>query len=414
MVAVAAAAGLLAGCGSSAPAPAADPKTPPGTPDAKPSRSVVTPAVHHRPRPLTLLPPSCAPGQLRLGPATSDGGGGEGYQVWSIHLAHGRPCTLWGAPDLRFRDSSGATLPFSVTQRWVGSERRGPVLVDSRHSPAFPVAKYRCDTTVNPPVVASVTATMPNGAGTLTGTVARTAARLAYCPRDDGDQRVHVGTIGSWQLTRQTPPTRVAVSVHSSFLPPRTPSWGRADLNGDGHADTVVVRPSGQVTARVGHRVLHTRVGGRPTDRLQGFADLAGDGRPEALVAATSVGCDGGYRLCDSRPTVLTFRAVRLRVLRFPNGEPDFDLGVGRLTTAWTCGADGLVGTRLLLTGLTGYRLTRTTYRASGLAVRAVGRSVSTGHLSEIDFEQVTATHCAGLSALGWAWEHPQPSRPMT
>jgi hypothetical protein len=355
------------------------------------------------------------PGQLRLGPATPDGGGGTNYQVWTIHLTAGPPCSLWGTPDVRFEDTSGANLPFSVTRRWLGSERREPVLVDAHHSPAFPVAKFRCDTEPNPPVAASVVATLPNGAGTLMGTIPRAAARLQFCPHDDGDQRVHEGTIGSWQVhSQQQPSRRVAVSMHSSFAPDGLPSWGRADLDGDGRPDTVIVRPSGRVTVKLGGRVLKARAPGRPTDRLQGFTDLTGDGRPEILVGSTSVGCDGGYRLCDSRPTVLTLHRGRLRVVRFPNGEPDFDLGVGQLTTGWDCGSGGLVGIHLLLNGVNGYRLTRTTYQVSGLVARRVRRTTTTGQLSDIDFVRLTATRCRGLTGLGWAWERPQASRPMT
>jgi hypothetical protein len=123
-----------------------------------------------RHRSLTLLPPGCSPVQLRLGPATPDGGGGEDFQVWSVHLVHGPPCTVWGTPTLRFLDAHGAVLPFAVTDRWRHAHR-GPVLVDARHSPNFPVEKFRCDTVRNPvtDTRTSCSARAPRGAGPGTG-----------------------------------------------------------------------------------------------------------------------------------------------------------------------------------------------------------------------------------------------------
>lgn len=374
----------------------------------------MTPAARHRHRPLTLLPPGCTPGRLRLGSATRDGAGGTSYQVWSIHLVAGRPCTLWGTPAVTFLAADGRTMPFAETQRWTGHERHGPVLVTRRHPTSFPLAKYRCDTT-QPRYAAALRATLPNGAGSLSTRIPRSIGGLPFCPRDDGDQRVHVGSIGSWDRAtsgRAAPP--VAISLHSSFAPDGLPTWGRADLDGDGHPDTVIVRADGRVTARVAGRMLRVRVPGGPTDRLQGFTDLTGDGRPEVLVGETALGCANGYRLCDSDPSVLTVAGKHLRKVRFPDGEPDFDLGAGDLTTGWTCGAGRLVGTRLLLTGVDAYRLTRTTYVVSGLAAHATGRTVSTGRLSDLDFGRVTATRCRGLTALGWAWERPAVRRPLT
>ncbi|MGC4110185.1 MAG: VCBS repeat-containing protein [Nocardioides sp.] len=371
----------------------------------------MTQAVHHSHGPLTLLPPGCLPGQLRLSYGTSDGATGTTYEIWSIRLVSGSPCTLWGTPDLGLLDTAGRDMRYAVTRHWSGPERHDPVLVDRRHPTSFPLAKYRCDTT-QPSYDAAIVVTLPNGAGTLRAHVPAAEAGLPFCPRDDGDQRVHVGAIGSWS-GRRTATGPVAISLHTSFLPGHTPTWGRADLDGDGHPDTVVVRPSGRVVVRAGGRRLMARAPGRPTDRLQGFTDLTGDGRPEILVGSTTTGCDGGYRLCDTLATVFTLRDGRLRLIRFPDGEPDFDLGVGGVTTGWVCGPDGLVANRVLLTGTTGYRLVRTTYRVTGLVASPVARSVSKGRLSDGAFDELTTTRCAGLSALGWAWERPAASRPL-
>jgi len=193
-LAVVAAVTVLTGCSAAreATAPTTEPTRPGGA-----ERSVARDRPHHHHH-VTPLPSGCAPGQLRLGPATSDGGGGELYQVWTIHLVTGAACSLRGTPGVRFFDAGGARLPFSVTRRWLGREHRAPVLVDARHAPAFAVAKYRCDTVRNPPVAAEVLVTLPRSPGTLRGTVPAAGARLGFCPGDDGDQRVHVGAIGSW------------------------------------------------------------------------------------------------------------------------------------------------------------------------------------------------------------------------
>jgi hypothetical protein len=357
-----------------------------------------------RHRSLTLLPPGCSPGQLRLGPATPDGGGGEDFQVWSVHLVHGPPCTVWGTPTLRFLDAHGAVLPFAVTDRWRHAHR-GPVLVDARHSPNFPVEKFRCDTVRNPPVVASVVATLPLGAGTLTGTVPRAAARLQFCPRQDGDQRIHVGSIGTWQTTGAPLPHQVAVSMHSRFAPLGLPTWGRADVDGDGRPNLVVVRPSGQVDVTLGRHVVHARVAGRPTDRLQGFTDLTGDGRPEILVASTALGCGAGYRWCASRAAVLTVRDGRLRVLHFPEPALSWDDGQGDLYAGLVCGAHGPAELQLLMTGGQGYRLTRTRYQVSGLRAHAVDSTTVHGTAADSRLAGLITTRCPGLDRWGWAQE---------
>jgi hypothetical protein len=372
---------------------------------ARPARSVArTHDPDPRHQPVTLLPPGCSPGQLRLTPATPDGGGGEEYQVWSIHLVAGPPCTVWGTPRVRFLDARGAILPFLITDRW-RHEHLGPVLVDAGHSPAFPVAKFRCDTTTNPSTVASVEATLPLDAGTLTGRVPPDAARLSFCPRDGGDQRIHVGTIGSWQTpTTGTAPRRPAISMHSRFNSGSFPTWGRADLDGDSRRDLVLVRP-GLVTARLHGRVLRLRLPGNSTAELQGFADLTGDDRPDILVGGTSLGCGTGYRYCASRANAVTLEEGRLRVVRFPRGGPVWNAGEGDAFEGWVCRPGGPTEIYAEQTGVSSYRLSRTRYRVRGLHVSVVSRSVTRGTAGHDRLQALTRTRCPGLDRWGWAPE---------
>ncbi|HEY3530202.1 MAG TPA: VCBS repeat-containing protein [Nocardioides sp.] len=318
----------------------------------------------------------------------------------------GPPCTLWGTPPrVRFLDSRGSALPFSVTDRWLGPDRREPVLVDARHSPAFPVAKFRCDTTLEPARVASIVVTLPLGAGTLAGSIPRDAARLAFCPQDEGDQRVRVGAIGSWQISARPPSRNVAISVHSRFSPFGLPTWGRADLDGDGHPDLVVVRPSGLVTAHVGSRTLRLRLLRDPTMRLQGLADLTGDGRVDVLVGGTALGCGAGYRLCATGTSVLTLADGQLRVVHFPGDRPQWDDGEGDLFEGWVCEPGGPTELDLEQTGASSYRLTRTRYRVRGVTVSAGLRTVSRGTAGYLRLQTLTRTRCAGLDRWGWAPE---------
>jgi len=136
-----------------------------------------------------------------------------------------------------------------------------------------------------------------------------------------------------------------------------------------------------------------------PTLRLQAFSDLDGDGGDEILVATTTAGCCGGYRLLDSSTAVVTLADGHLRVV---GGDRRwrlfFDQGRGDVYAGIVCACDTV--TQVTLMGFSTYDLTRTTWRITGALPHRiqVTRAQVTG-----DPLELSASECPGMDASGWA-----------
>jgi hypothetical protein len=403
--ALAATAALLAGCtfAGESRAVISDTRST-SAPTHSPTRATADVAARHRSDPhLTLLPPGCARGQLRLGRPIQEGAGGEDYTIFALRLARGRPCTLWGTPRVRLVTASGKAAPLHITRQWLGPQHVEPVAVTRQLPQWFALAVYRCDVS-RPRFSRRMTATLPNGAGTVVS-----PARIGYCGPRDGPRVLHVGAIGSWVVGRgrRPAPRHVAISMHSSFSPQGLPTWGRADLNGDGHPDLVVVRPAGLVMVRIGSATLRLRLPADATARLQGLTDFTGDGRTDILVGGTALGCGSGYRLCAPLATVVALAQGRLRTVHFSDDQPGWDNGQGDVFAGWVCRPGGPTARVLDQDGRSSYRLTVTRWRVEGLRARAVASTISRGSASYAGLARLTRTRCRGLDRWGWAPERP-------
>lgn len=392
---------LGAGCSDAAPErPAAEASaTPPVTSvPTSPGPSPTKP--EQPPRRLTLLPPVCRHDQLRLAPRTDgDGATGWTFTIWSFHLVGRRPCTVWGYPRLTLVDDHGVRLPFVVRHQRGQRIADGPAVVRPGRASSFAAAKYRCDVSRPVATSAAVRIRLPDVPGSF---VAHSAVRL--CGPADGEQRVAVYPFGHWYLRTAPPITRFAVELTSPFPPGRHPTWGRADLDGDGDQDLVIVSRS-WVTARVDGEALRARIPRSPDHRLQGLVDLDGDGRPEILVA----GSDSGrpYRVSMYATTVLHLAGHALVALNSRAPLPGAR-GVGDWCAGLHCGRGTFDHVSFYHSGQAPTAtLTTTTFRIARhrLVVAHESRTTVTSSdrpavRSALD---AATTSCPGLTSDGWA-----------
>jgi hypothetical protein len=437
-----AAALVLSGCGgstpSSTPTPSSSPSptesVPPPTstsPSPSPSKQSSSPAPAGDSE-LELLPPSCTTkDDVHIVSSSRNGAGGTSYDYWRLKADHN--CTLEGVPKVALYDSSGARVPAAVAgySGWFGYKnvRSWPTEVGPQKTAQIQIAKYRCDTTPHPRMMTSATFTLPLGRGAVgdAGVVrAKLSFPLPYCPHDEGNQQVHVAPVG---FRDGTEPEPYAVSMHSSFDPGTAPTWGRADLDGDGLADTVIVRPN----PKGGHAMVDVEFGdgtgsqnelalGEPI-RLQALSDLNGDGVPEILVGTTAEGVESGYAFGSSGSYVLQVtpadKGVPVSVVKRKGGRPWMpsisNYGRGDLWAALQCRDDDVTQVTALLAGagpfdLTGtnaYDVTRTTWHVEGATAVKVSTTKSDGvRLTSTMVDGAwtpIVSDCPGMSSTGWA-----------
>jgi hypothetical protein len=194
--------------------------------------------------------------------------------------------------------------------------------------------------------------------------------------------------------------------MHSRRAPAGPVTFGRGDVTGDGNRDLVVVDARGRV-------VVWLRGGGQAvvrlvTDsslRLQGLADLFGNGRRDIVVASSAAGCCG-YRLTDALSVVLDYWRGQLRLLRYPSARPfllSFNAGRGDVFAGVRCAGHRLtqvtvdqVSPGRLKVTTSVFRLTRNV--VTGQA-QATGTDTGGGHRALA----ITKTACPSLDPYGWA-----------
>jgi hypothetical protein len=203
------------------------------------------------------------------------------------------------------------------------------------------------------------------------------------------------------------PVSHPVLTMRGQLAIPRLPSYGFGDLNGDGRRDLVVVRPSGQVTARIsGLGRGAVKLPADVTLRLQGIAPLTGTGRDQVLIASTAAGAGTGYRLLDAVSVVLRVVGHRLVVVRSAHQKPwrlDFGAGRGDHFGGIRCRQDSIVQISVLLRGAGYATVTTTIFRLTGDQAERVSRTVRSRPTSCHTALGLSATHCPRLDNRGWA-----------
>lgn len=369
---------------------------------------------------LRLLPPPCrhadillAPGQ-RVSPAT-----GEHALAFEVRARHGSVCSLWGSPEVRLRDSVGAVLKFDYVAdgQYVGHAPAVPVVVRSGHPGFFLVAKYRCDVLRQPRDARSMGVRLPSVSGRFqvrfTGW---RASVLTLCGAGgQASRQVEVSAVRSSfdQPAGKAPPDPApyAVSLRSPYSSPFGASYGRGDLNGDGHPDLVVVRTNGLVTARItGLGVRRLRLPRNPGLRLQALSTLARGSRDYVLVAASAKGYGGGYVIPNAGTTVLALEHGRLRLVRIgrhPWGIGFYD-GGGDLYSGLVCTPTAI--TEVLANPGPPNRVDvlRRRYRFEDGQLRLVAEHTTHLH-GWAKASRLSRTRCPGMGPRGWASPGPGP-----
>ena len=406
---VLAVAALLAGCSAGTTTPAARPT---------PSPARVTDAAQDRTA-LQLLPEPCGHASVRVVPGLPVSPmTGEQAQTFEVRLrGSARPCTLWGQPQVRLLDETGAVMPFHYLHHGLLTSRArpAPAVVRRGHPAVLLVAKYRCDLTRHPRHPARARVTLPYVTGGYSVPMPGRGAAIALCGPGDLPQHLGISPVRDSYRRLEPgarPPARLssAVSMRSPYPPTSGASYGYGDLNGDGRRDLVVVRTSGVVTARISGVGLRTiQLMRDATLRLQALSDLGRGRRAYVLVAGSALGCCGGYPLGQTGTTVVGFDHGRLRFVR--NGrlpwDASFSVGHGDWFAGLACSASGVTQVEVYLDGPARLQVTRTAYTLSGVHLHRESRTVATARGGFTAALRASQTSCPGMDDRGWvslAW----------
>jgi hypothetical protein len=195
-------------------------------------------------------------------------------------------------------------------------------------------------------------------------------------------------------------------NMHSDHRPRGPITYGRGDVDGDGHRDLVIVDSRGHLAiADVADRHLWVRIAADASTRLQSVPDLFGDGRHEIVVGSSTAGCCD-YRSVASQALVLRYHAGRLAHLRTPDGrvfELSFSLGRGGVFAGVRCRGERLSQRTVTRLGRHRLKVATVRYRVNGTVVVQVHR---TTYVQRGSWSQATAlsrSACPGMNQYGWA-----------
>jgi hypothetical protein len=195
-------------------------------------------------------------------------------------------------------------------------------------------------------------------------------------------------------------------NMHADHRPRGPTTYGRGDVDGDGHPNMVVVDYRSHIAiASVRGRNLWVRIPADDSTRLQSVPDLFGGGRHEILVGRSTGGCCD-YRAVDSHALVLSYRAGRLALLRRLDGRPFellFNPGRADVFAGVRCTGQQLI--QRTVTRLARHRLKVTTirYRVIGTVVGQVHRATLVQRGGWPQATALTRSACPGMSKYGWA-----------
>jgi hypothetical protein len=195
-------------------------------------------------------------------------------------------------------------------------------------------------------------------------------------------------------------------NMHAGHRPRGSITYGRGDVDGDGHRDLVIVDSGTHLAiAAVADQHLWVRIAADASTRLQSVPDLFGDGRHEIVVGRSTAGCCD-YRLVDSRALVLRYDAGRLSHVRASDGrffELYFSLGRGDVFAGVQCHGQRLSQRTVTRLGRQMLKVTTVLYRMNGNAVVQVQRTTHVQRGGSAQATALTRSACPGMSKDGWA-----------
>ncbi|MDQ1725474.1 MAG: hypothetical protein QOG52_2502 [Frankiaceae bacterium] len=189
--------------------------------------------------------------------------------------------------------------------------------------------------------------------------------------------------------------------MHATAAPTGPLTGGRADIDGDGAPDDVVVDSRGAVTVTLTTGETY----GLPfvpdtTVRLASLPDLFGDGHHEILVASSAAGCCG-YRFAHYGAAVYSWQSGGLVQLTFGGGSGQlrFDDRSGLTCVDGSAVQVEVTGDKSVTIRRASYQIIQGSVVNSGVTQTPFnGTGNDPGKLGA-----VVSSNCPGMDAFGWA-----------